>query len=354
MPWSGRGIGTYDDIPGQPPLDLQLATASRLVGPKGWVVLFLQPVLDASPAVIAAFGDKLRMAYSHSLRVVVRLGWKGAMVDNADAGSNGTRYTRVAKKLALVSAALPLPPAGLGPLLLHAGNELNACNEWRCTSPAGVVKSLATRAAEVGGFMADTMDGLRALPAAANGSLWLAHASIADWQTDGCECGTNEAVGTGREGVKFQELLVAARPARYAQARWLSSHAYPFSNSNYSSNTSSRAYRGLTYYRAERATVNASAAELPTVLTETGWARLNRGNPVSEADQAEWMTRAARELWAPDPSVLAVCPFLLGGRLWESSGWGFVDCPPANSSEAPCDAPLHERAVFGAWRRAGD
>ena len=54
--------------------------------------------------------------------------------DAADAGSNRTRYTGLAARVANVSAALPLPPAGRPPLLLHVGNEVNACNEWRCSA----------------------------------------------------------------------------------------------------------------------------------------------------------------------------------------------------------------------------
>ena len=91
---------------------------------------------------------------------------------------------------------------------------------------------------------------------------------------------------------------------------------------------------------------------LPAVLTETGWARASANNPVSEADQADWTRRAADEIWRRDPSVLAIAPFLLAGRLWEDSGiggWTFADCPPGASS-APCDGALTPRAVLDAWR----
>lgn len=227
--WTGRGIGTYGDTDGSPSLPLQLETASRLVGPRGWVVLFLMPSagihadhLLPNRTEVEAFSETLRLAYSHSLRVVVRLGWAGDMVESADAGSNGTAFGAVGSELAALVASLPLPPAALGPLLVHAGNELNACNEWRCAAPAGLVKDLATRAREVGGFMASAMTSLSQIPAARNGSVWLAHASIANWQTDGCECGTNAAVGEGRVGAIFLERLVAARPSLYADARWIS------------------------------------------------------------------------------------------------------------------------------------
>ena len=350
--WPKRGIGVYDDTPGSPPLALQLTTALRLLGPAGWLVLFLQPALPG-PAPLDTFVAKLRAAYDKGFRVVVRVGWKGAMRDYCDAQSNSTRYTHVAAQLAALVTALPLPPVQQRPLLVHVGNELNACNEWRCTTPRGAVYDVATRAREVGGFMQDTFAQLSELEAARNGSMWLAHASIANWMPAGCECGTNRFVGPGSPGTKFLAAMLNERPALYTRARWLSSHSYPYSNSNYSSEPTSKAYRGLTYYRAERAALNAPAASLPAVLTETGWARNSVNNRVSEKDQAAWMARAAKELWAPDASVLAVAPFLLAGRFWEATGHNFVDCPSANSTAAPCDAPLREWPVFRAWAAAG-
>ena len=308
-PWAQRGIGVYDDTPGSPSLTLQLTTAARLLGPAGWVVLFLQPCLPSAPDV-AAFAAKLSLCYSMGYRVIVRLGWSGAMRDYADEHSNRTKFTGVAQKLAAVVAVLPLPPAHLGPLLVHAGNELNACNEWRCSEPAGAVIGLTTRIREVGGFMEDTMAALSALKAAQNGSLSLAHASIASWQFDGCICGSNSNVGTGRPGTRFLEKLVETHPRLYGRARWLSTHAYPYSNANYSRDPASKAFRGLTYYRLERAALNASAAALPAVLTETGWARNSPANPVTDVDQASWMRRAADEIWAPAaprPALSARC-----------------------------------------------
>ena len=201
--------------------------------------------------------------------------------------------------------------------------------------------------------MSDTFAGLAALAAVRNGSVWLAHASIADWQTDGCVCGSNAKTGTGRKGTEFLARLRAAKPDLYANVRWISSHSYPYSNANWSSDPSSKAWRGLTYYQAERDALNLSQT-LPVAITETGWAR-NPGTPWSKSDddQASWMHRAADEIWKRDPSVVAVAPFLLGGRFWEARGWQFVDCPPSNSTDAPCDGELAPRAVFDAWRRAG-
>ena len=61
---------------------------------------------------------------------------------------------------------------------------------------------------------------------------------------------------------------------------------------------------------------------------------------------------AADEIWRRDPSVLAVAPFLLAGRLWEDTGiggWTFADCPPGATAD-PCDGALTPRPVLDAWR----
>eukprot|EP00966_Prymnesium_polylepis_P153177 3538465-Prymnesium_polylepis.1 len=155
MAWNAKGIGVYDDTPGSPPLVKQLDAARDLVG-AGYTVIFLSRLLDPLPPSLQVLADKLNAAYSRSLRVVVRLGWSGATRDRADPGTNRTRFTRMATDLARIVEALPLPPPDLGPLLLHAGNELNACNEWRCDE-SGTVLSMAERTAEVGGFMRDTL-----------------------------------------------------------------------------------------------------------------------------------------------------------------------------------------------------
>jgi hypothetical protein len=334
MSWPARGIGTYDDTSGSPPLSVQLPVAANLVGRRGWVVIFLQPALPGEPNV-TAYADKLRAAYSEDLRVIARLGWSGAMRDYADPGSNHTRYALVAQKLAALVG------------------QLNACNEWRCTEPAGAVYNLSARAREVAGFMADTMASLVRLPAVREGRVWPAHASVASWQSDGCECGTNAPVGAGQLGTGFLAALSRERPALYRPVRWLSTHSYPFSNADYSTDSSSKAFRGLTYYRTERAVLNLSAA-FPAAVTETGWNRASANNPVTEADQAAWMKRAADEIWAPDRSVIAVTPFLLGGRFWEADqhGWTFVRCPSGDAT-APCDQNLTRLPVFAAWQEAG-
>ena len=87
--------------------------------------------------------------------MIVRLGWAGAMRDLSDPGSNATAYTRAAAQIAHAVRALPLPPPALLPLLLHAGNELNACNEWHCSDAPNVTMTGEEMAMEVAAFARD-------------------------------------------------------------------------------------------------------------------------------------------------------------------------------------------------------
>ena len=344
-PWAAHGIGLHDDLQ-----DHHRAAARnrlRLLGSNGWVVLFLQPVIQcplqrrrSRPSCVP------RM---HATLVIVRLGWAGAMRDYADPGTNATGFRRVAVQIAAVVDALPLPPPESGPLYVHAGNELNACNEWRCTEPANQTLSLDTRAREVAGFMSDTFAGLAALAAVRNGSVLLAHASIADWQTDGCVCDQCQDWHRPKgDRVPRSAARGKARPLCQRPLDLL--HSYPYSNANWSSTL----VQGVAWPRVLPGRRRAQPERtLPVAITETGWARIRNALVKSDDDQASWMHRAADEIWKRDPSVVAVAPFLLGGRFWEARGWQFVDCPPSNSTDAPCDGELAPRAVFDAWRRAG-
>ena len=342
---TAKGIGVYDDTAGSPPLVAQLGYAADLVGTRGWVVLFLTPLLPGPPP--ADLADRLAAAYARDMRVVVRLGWSGNMRDMADAGSNRTRYTAVASALAAVVDGLPLPPPALQPLLVHAGNEVNACNEWRCSSPVGEVVPITTIASEAAGFMQDTGAALSALPATRRGNLSIGHASVANWQNEGCECGTNQPVGAGQAGTNFLTSMLRSRPDLYANVSWLSSHSYPYSNEPLGSD---KASRGLTYYRAERSALRRPS--LPAVITETGWALTTGSSNVSEQQQGAWLRAAAESFWAADDTVLAVCPFLLAGRFWEPRGRNFLTCPPA-AATAPCNASeLRRKPVYEDWRMA--
>lgn len=112
------GIGCYDDTPGSPPIDSQLDAAQRLVGPGGWVVVYLCAWRNASASCMNASTTtsdpqsraKLLAAYARNLTVVARIGNPFVVRDHADPGSsNYTSYKQLAAAYAKFVASLPLP-----------------------------------------------------------------------------------------------------------------------------------------------------------------------------------------------------------------------------------------------------
>ena len=198
------GVGVYDDTPGSAGATQQLDAAAHLVGgggrargAGGWVTLYLcswrthtTSCMNASTAALDEPSRAVLLAaYARGLRVVVRLGYPYFVRDHADEGARHLRYTALAAAYARVAASLPPPPGG-DTLHVHAGNEFNACNEWRC-SEAGANMTSRAMAGEVAGFSRDVMRALvalRASSASRYGFLRLAHPSIANWQNSACGC----------------------------------------------------------------------------------------------------------------------------------------------------------------------
>ena len=73
------------------------------------------------------------------------------------------------------------------------------------------------------------MTRLGALAAARNSSVSLAHMSIANWKHGRLRLRHR----TTRWVPVVVRFLSSGRKRRYAPAQWLSSHSYPYSNSNY-------------------------------------------------------------------------------------------------------------------------
>jgi hypothetical protein len=363
------GIGVYTDTPGAPPLEQQLDAALDLVGPGGWVTLFLcawrthtTSCMNRTTTQDPASSAMLRAAYARNLNVVARIGNPWAVRDHADDSTGGHHrlsYTALAAAYGKVVASLPSPPDGFAPLHVQVGNELNACNEWQCSGPSSTSMSSAQMAAEVAGFVGDVAAAIAPLrngthPDWPAGRLLLAHAPIANWDTSPCQCGTQKPLGGGRSGLEFVRDMLAIDPQLYSPSvvDFLSSHSYPYSGEPFGTD---RATRGLTYYRNESALVGRPGPGFPVVLTETGWRRHAAADtaaseserlegydelqlealpsnektppkpaPTDAADQANWTVLAYEHLWLNDPQVTAVCPFLLAGKFWEASGWPWM------------------------------
>ena len=327
---------------------------------------------------------KLRAAYARNLTVVARIGNPYVVRDAADDAGEGrtgtsapfTSFRKLAAAYARFIASLPLPPSDAPPLYVTVGNEFNACNEWRCSveGEGGGVTSTSTSnmtatqmALEVAAFYRDVSDALAPVRAASGGRLLYGHGAIANWDTAPCECGTGRSLGGGALGLNFLKAMVESVPDLYAspaRVDWLSSHSYPFSAAKWGED---KARRGLEYYRNETMVVrpsgsgsgsgserrgggaadsavsaafrpvpppsSSSPSPLPSpspsplldvIITETGWRR-DPTRSIGGAERSNWTSLAFEHIWLPDPQILGVAPFLLGGAFWEGMGWSWMN-----------------------------
>jgi len=336
------GIGVYTDTPQSPPYPLQLDAALNLTGAQGFVTLYLcawrtdtaSCMNESTTTIDAESQQQLLAAYHRNLTVVARIGNPRVVNHHADRDPdtgvrNATSYKHLAQAYARVVASLALPPSTSPPLYVTIGNEFNACNEWRCTSARTTLVANMTEqdmASQVAGFYRDVGQALRPVRAQRKGRMQYAHGAIANWNTSPCACNTGTPLGPGRFGLSFINMMLQAVPTLYHDVDWLSSHSYPFSQSGWDN---PKCKRGLLYYRNESNTIaavspagHAAALPLPVIITETGW-NLKRNH--TEENRANWTVLAYEQLRLPDPQVLGVTPFLLGGAFWnDKGGWPWM------------------------------
>jgi hypothetical protein len=345
------GIGVYTDTTGSPPLAVQLDAARNLTGADGWVVLYLcswrttnASCVNESTTGDAASNAALRAAYARNLSVVARIGNPYYVRDHADrVGASALAFTALAKGYARLIASLPAPPRGKA-LYVTAGNEFNACNEWRCSDAApNATLSSAQMAAEVGAFYRDVGAAVEQLQATRK-YLRYAVGPISDWDTSPCECGTGKPLGAGRSGLKWLALMHAAEPTLYRNADWFCSHAYPYQR-EWDDPT---ALQGLTYYRNETTLIGRPGPHFPVLVTETGWRLDARWARITSAERANWTVRAF-DLWERDEQLVAAMPFLLSGALWQSMGWSWANVSGVDGSGPLVPLPVYD-AVFAMQR----
>jgi hypothetical protein len=287
----------------------------------------------------------LRAAYARNLTVLARIGNPRYIRDSADDHEKSpwdprTNYTSLAAAYARVVASLPRPQAG-STLYVAVGNELNACNEWRCSSDTGNL-TRDVMASEVASFMMAVASAIKPLRSDA---LWYGHAPIASWETMPCACGSEQGLGGGELGLEFLKAMVGVDPTLYDEQNvdFLVSHSYPFSNTPYDD---PKAQRGLVYYRKESALLrnHSGPSSFQVVITETGWcAHCPNSSPIAEADRANWTSLAFSRIWNEDQQVLGVCPFLLAGDFWEKMGWPWVATSSTDTASATKSVVRRER-----------
>lgn len=313
------GIGVYNDTPSSPPVSAQLPVALNLTGRGGHVLLFFEFVFSPpAPPVPAPWQlAALAQACALGLQPVVRLGQPSRNYrDFADEGSNRTSFRLLSSAYVHFAAALRTPQcAALSVILL---NEPNICMEWVCTQGAGTFLSGAEAAAE---FAAFARDAGAAFAAAALPGVRTAMAAVAGTGFSSCECAWNGRHSPqDTNGTAFTAAMLAAVPGAYSGADFFTVHPYPGCGDMPFDSWCARgwlaAYRELYALALPSWRRGAShTGTWPILISETGWQA-----PGNESGKAQWMVQAL-ELFAADPDVVAVLPFLLAGNFWSSQGW---------------------------------
>ena len=337
------GIGCYDDTPNSPPIKTQLEAAKLLVGNKGFVTLYLcswrhenSSCMNTTTTTASTHDlEKLQTAYAQNLTVIARIGNPYVVRDHSD-DDDFMSYKQLANAYSRYVRSLPLPPDGVSPLYVTIGNEFNACNEWRCSSPSSSSSSTSTTtnmtteqmALEVAAFSRDVALSLISLRAASNGRLLYAHGALASWETSPCECGTGASLGQGRFGLHFLSLMLERQSTLYTpfMVDWLSSHSYPFSQAPWGDHQG-KAKSGLEYYLnetllIERSRKNVEKEEekekeedveeekeanmtgMKVIITETGW----NLKTTSNINRSNWTLLAWEKIWNNDDNVIGVTP----------------------------------------------
>jgi len=334
----------------------QAQAAAALTGPDGWVTILIPAGAQNTsgsqlPPACAGYSSAqaIRAAYALNLSVVARLepqygvAWRSndqcfdppqgqlrdASDDNSQPLGKRTSFTKAAAWYAQVARSLPLPPDG-SDLYVQIGNEFNLA--WGCDCDAGGAQqcmSMFQVAAEAASMLRDALAALNEIP-----RIKVAISPIAPIGRQVNQCCPN-ATCPGSDDISltsmdFMRMMLAAVPDLWARVDWLSAHSYPCSQPGCGLSDGTHAparpctgwntpynesQAWLTSYRNESAV--AGVAGKPVIITETGWCR----DCCSEQDRADWTVAAFKELWLPDPQVIAVTPFLLAGAQWEKKGF---------------------------------
>jgi hypothetical protein len=143
--------------------------------------------------------------------------------------------------------------------------------------------------------------------------------------------------------------MLAAVPGAYAGADFFTVHPYPACGDLPFDEWCARgwlaAYRELYALALPSWRGNAShSGTWPIIISETGWQA-----PGNESGKGVWMVQAL-ELFAADPSVQAVLPFLLAGSFWAPQGWPWTTW--SNATPAKVEVLQPQFLAAQAWGRA--
>lgn len=176
-------------------------------------------------------------------------------------------------------------------------NEPNQAKEWGGTIDPPGFERLSSFAAQ---WLATEPKDYTILPAAM------------DLAADGNN-GTMEAFG-------YWRAVLAQNPQFFDQFEGWNSHSYP--NPGFSSSptrTDQRSLRGYTY---ELEFIKSYTTKtFPVYITETGWNQ----NVLTDKKLRTYFEQAYETIWAKDPRIVAVTPFLLQGAPGTFAPFSFLD-----------------------------
>lgn len=302
----------------------QLELTADLVGPGGHIKMIFPDVVPGMSGPRAEWADVVREAYARDLVPVVRFGppWGDRRVRNqADAGSDGLRYTALAASYAAIVRGLPLRDGW--PFYVEVHNEPNLCYEWQCDRgrfPSDRIDS-ARIAHEYASMLRDVADALHAI---GDPRVRVVNGGLAPGGVRWCECnGTSEgAWEAGNTSRDFLAQMAAAVPGVFDRIDAFASHAYPAEGEGWGFFVPyDRAGPGLRYFETELATIGRT--DLDVLMTETGWPASHGGVTYgSREDVASWTVQAYEGVWLTHPRIRSIMPFILqdtGG--WDGFAW---------------------------------
>lgn len=307
------GIGLV--IPGN---QQQLDLAANLAGARGGVRLTFAGITKDMHDAPAEWKSAVQLSYDRDLVPYVRLGppWDDRRVRNQSDDAAHVIYGAYAQAYADTVASLPTREGW--PLYVEVHNEPNLCYEWACDPGDGNDGWLPyeTAAAEYAHMLADVADALHGL---GDPRIRVLNGGLAPGGTVSCECG-GEGFQPGITSIEYIQAMLAAEPGLIAKLDAWASHAYPAEGKGWGffvpyDGPGGQAHTGLVYYQDERAAIG---ADLPVVMTETGWTTELGG---SHEQIASWTVNAYEHVWLADPGIIAVLPFQLMDPNWDAFSW---------------------------------
>ncbi|NVB39673.1 hypothetical protein G6O69_17655 [Pseudenhygromyxa sp. WMMC2535] len=295
----------------------QLDLAANLAGKHGGVRLTFAGITKDMHAASDEWKQAVQLTYDRDLVPYVRLGppWGDRRVRNQSDDGAHANYAAYAQAYADTVASLPKREGW--PLYVEVHNEPNLCYEWACDAGDQNDGWLGYQvaAAEYAHMLADVADALHGL---GDARIKVMNGGLAPGGTVSCECG-GDGYEAGITSIEYIQAMLAAEPGLAGKLDAWASHSYPAEGKGWGffvayDGVNGQAQTGLVYYQDELAAIG---AQLPVVMTETGWT-----TEYGSQDQvASWTVNAYNYVWLADAGIQAILPFQLMDASWDAFAW---------------------------------